>query len=81
MLAARTVHCGGSSNLTKLLLGNSCAHSDVDFLYSVRGTDGKRLGRKLFMMFTILCFPKLTMFEVEDLICYSGVPSKKWQFV
>jgi len=50
MLAARTVHCGGSFDST--IAGETYAYFDVDFFYSVRGTDGKRLERNLFMMFS-----------------------------
>lgn len=38
--------------LTEPLLGNWCAHSNVDFLYSVRITNGKRPKRDLFLLFS-----------------------------
>ena len=48
MLAARTVH--SAPRLAEISLGISQTHSNVDFLYSVRITNGKRPKRSLFML-------------------------------
>ena len=50
MLAVRTVHCGGLFNST--IAGETYAYFDLDFFYSVRCTDGKRLEHNPFMMFS-----------------------------